>query len=243
MAEYDSMLDLLGEATIGSFGSSVFIHPDLPERAYGPNARFGGDGGESAAAGGAGVPAVTNYQLTLAAGNGGRILSGQGSYSAGSAVSITAEALPGYKFDRWTTGAAATFANVYSAATTFTMPGTAATVVANFLPVSASTADTEAPASPSAFISDNGVSPKKLTFYVNDPQDISVSIRTGVTYLLKNIRLGGYKLVEGEDYHIEDGQYLISAKYLSAIKKGDNIFTFDMNAGIDPQLIISIKSK
>jgi hypothetical protein len=199
-------------------------------------------GGAPGSTGVGGIVTVT-YPLTVTAGTGGRILTGQGSYTAGSLVNVSAEALPGYKFDRWTTGVAAPFANIYSSTTTFTMPSSAVTIVASFSAVNADTTNAEVSALPSVFISDNGVSPYKITFYPNDPQDISISLRTGLTYLLRGIRLGSYKLVEGTDYYIDDEQYLISAKFLSTLKKGDNIFTFDLNAGIKPQLIISVKSK
>jgi hypothetical protein len=53
-----SMLEALAGATIGNFGSSVFIHPDLPERAFEPNAPR--DGSASSPAGGA--PAVTSAE-------------------------------------------------------------------------------------------------------------------------------------------------------------------------------------
>jgi hypothetical protein len=51
MAEHSSMLEALKEATIGNFGSPVFIHPDLPERAYEANAPRDGSAGSSGGSG------------------------------------------------------------------------------------------------------------------------------------------------------------------------------------------------
>ena len=58
---------------------------------------------------------------------------GDGSYSAGATVSITADTPPaGQQFAGWT-GNNVTFANASSSTTTFTMPSSAVTVTANLL--------------------------------------------------------------------------------------------------------------
>jgi len=71
-----------------------------------------------------GTPTPTQYALTV---NGG---SGDGSYAAGTQVTITADApASGYVFDQWT---GATVASTTSATTTLTMPAAATTVTATY---------------------------------------------------------------------------------------------------------------
>lgn len=66
------------------------------------------------------------YTLTVGSG------SGDGSYQAGTVVAIQADAAPaGMVFDRWT-GDTALLASVTAAATTLTMPGSAASVTATY---------------------------------------------------------------------------------------------------------------
>jgi len=62
---------------------------------------------------------------------------GGGNYVQGATVTITADMPPeGQKFTNWTTtSAGVTFANANSASTSFTMPGNAVTVTANFEPL------------------------------------------------------------------------------------------------------------
>jgi uncharacterized protein (TIGR02145 family) len=68
------------------------------------------------------------YTVTVTGGKGG------GSYAQGATVSITATVPSGKQFDKWTTSSSlVSFANASSAATTFTMPGNAVTVTANFV--------------------------------------------------------------------------------------------------------------
>ena len=78
---------------------------------------------------------TTTYELTMAAdpGAGGTAtdLTGASPYAEDAEVSIKAEANEGYEFVNWT-ATAGTFDNDEAAETTFTMPGEAATVTANF---------------------------------------------------------------------------------------------------------------
>jgi hypothetical protein len=69
---------------------------------------------------------ITSYTLTVQNGTGG------GAYTAWQVVTVTANPAPaGQVFDKWTNTAGA-IANVYSASTTFTMPGSNATVTATY---------------------------------------------------------------------------------------------------------------
>jgi hypothetical protein len=79
---------------------------------------------------------VAVYQLTMAVAppNSGTANdeTDQSPYAAGTQVSIKAEASEGYRFVNWT-APAGTFGNLNDALTTFTMPGEAVTVTANFV--------------------------------------------------------------------------------------------------------------
>jgi len=83
----------------------------------------GGDDGSGPGNGGG-----TTYAVTVTNGAGG------GNYAQGATVTITANTPPtGQKFILWTTASAdVTLADANSASTTFTMPGNAVTVTANF---------------------------------------------------------------------------------------------------------------
>lgn len=71
--------------------------------------------------------------LTIIAGTGGSITSGNsGEYGEGEVVAITAEPDFGYTFSHWTSSNGGSFADAESASTTFTMPGNAVTITANF---------------------------------------------------------------------------------------------------------------
>ena len=106
---------------IGYSGSSVKTFAEAHDIAFEPLS--GGD-------------TDPTYALTVNSGTGG------GSYTAGTAVPITANAAPSGKvFDKWTGGNSGTFANVNSASTTFTMPGVAATITATYKNATATDGD------------------------------------------------------------------------------------------------------
>jgi len=68
---------------------------------------------------------AATYTLTVSGGT------GDGSYTAGQSVTITANAAPsGKTFDKWTSSYGGSFANANSASTTFTMPSNVVTVTA-----------------------------------------------------------------------------------------------------------------
>jgi len=93
--------------------------------------------------------AVPTYILSMAvspAGSGSASDdTGTGPYIEGASVSISASPNAGYVFVNWT-ATAGTFVDSNSASTTFTMPGEAATVTANFAPVITPTTLTVSPA-------------------------------------------------------------------------------------------------
>ncbi len=73
---------------------------------------------------------IPTYALTIIGGGTG--VSGAGSYTSGSVVPIDAGTKSGYIFSGWTTSGGGTFGTASSAATTFTMPASAATITANW---------------------------------------------------------------------------------------------------------------
>ena len=75
--------------------------------------------------------AIATYALTVSldGGNGATV---SGSYASGAAVSIDAGTRSGYTFNGWTSSSGGAFTNAGSASTTFTMPGNATTITANW---------------------------------------------------------------------------------------------------------------
>ena len=71
---------------------------------------------------------VVNATYTVTAING----TGGGSYSEGQTVTIKADSRSGYTFTGWSSSDSVTFANSSASTTTFTMPGKAVTITANY---------------------------------------------------------------------------------------------------------------
>jgi hypothetical protein len=91
------------------------------------------DADESEADPGDDTPAPSTHTLTITAGTGGTITTGEaGEYAAGAQVSIAAQPNSGYTFDEWSGTGGGTFADTTSAATTFTMPDGDAAITATF---------------------------------------------------------------------------------------------------------------
>ena len=77
------------------------------------------------------APPATAYTLTVNL-NGGSGGTTGGEYAENTIIPIDAGTKSGYSFNGWTTSNGGTFANVNSASTTFTMPGSATTITANW---------------------------------------------------------------------------------------------------------------
>ena len=89
--------------------------------------------GKASGGGGGDDPAPSTYSLTVRADTGGKITQGaSGYYEARKTIFIEAKADAGYKFTGWTSSNGGDFANSGSVSTTFTMPGNATIVTANF---------------------------------------------------------------------------------------------------------------
>lgn len=97
------------------------------------------------------------YALTVVNG------SGSGSYSAGQAVSISANSPgSGQQFEKWTSGGGGSFASETDAATTFTMPADAVTITATYQAIPDSGSDDD----------DTGSTPGETITVVEAPQGI-----------------------------------------------------------------------
>lgn len=73
------------------------------------------------------------YKLTITAGNGGSIVTGEdGNYEAGAVVTISADAQANYSFTGWTSTGGGSFGDINNRTTTFVMPAQATTVMAMF---------------------------------------------------------------------------------------------------------------
>ncbi|NLT39426.1 MAG: S-layer homology domain-containing protein, partial [Clostridiales bacterium] len=73
------------------------------------------------------------YSLTIIAGTGGTITTGtDGNYTKDTVITIAASPSTNYSFNRWTSTGGGSFADAYSASTTFTMPAGDAIITAEF---------------------------------------------------------------------------------------------------------------
>lgn len=112
-------LQTLGWWSDGQFYAAGTALSDLPN-----DVRF--------TAGYAYEPEPQSYNLTVAAGTGGSVLgTPSGSYTAGTAVDVTATADNGYRFTGWTVNGV-TLASPTNATATFSMPSNSVTLTAKF---------------------------------------------------------------------------------------------------------------
>ena len=122
----------------------------------------------------------TTYLLTVQNGTGG------GNYTAGTPVTITANAAPsGKEFDKWMGGNGGTFANENSATTTFTMPGNAATVMATYKNIGGGSHTITATAGTGGGISPSGA------VSVNDGGSQIFTISSNANYSIRDVTVDG----------------------------------------------------
>jgi hypothetical protein len=81
---------------------------------------------------------VTRYAVYLNSGIAGNITSAEGLYTAGTGISVSAEANSGYVFVNWTSSNGGTFANANSLNTVFTVPANDVALTANFASIDGS---------------------------------------------------------------------------------------------------------
>lgn len=86
---------------------------------------------------------------------------------------------------------------------------------------------------------DSILSQTTAVFETENPQDIAVNL-TGNGNMLLFIRNGNLPLVQGVDFRFTDGNIVISKDYLKKLPVGDTTLTFDMSAGKDPTLVITV---
>lgn len=177
---------------------------------------------------------VTAYTVTVS----GSYASptGAGSYAPGSTVNIHAGSRPGYTFVGWTSGHDVAIINAGSADASFTMPGYAVTVTANWR-YSGGGGSTAVSAQ---------VTPKEAVFdkdpaHVNH-RDVAVTLSSG-SYYLSGILLNGKALQKDVDYTVSGGTVTIKKDLLAALEEGSHPFTFDMSGGADPVLTVTVTGK
>ena len=136
-----TLADIFGTdtPTLGSDGT-ILIDPTGPAHnaipagtSWLPTTDQRGISRPQGAGGDIGAVELECYALTLTANTGGSITQGtNGEYAAGEVVSISATANNGYTFTGWVATGGGTFADATGAVTTYTMPGNAAAITANF---------------------------------------------------------------------------------------------------------------
>ncbi|MFC5471490.1 S-layer homology domain-containing protein [Cohnella suwonensis] len=93
----------------------------------------------------------------------------------------------------------------------------------------------------SRFTLDSAISPETAPFDKNASAQADVTATmtlNGNTF--QNISNGGTPLISGTDYTISSDTVTIKKEYLAALDAGDQVFMFDMSAGTDPTLIVTI---
>jgi len=85
------------------------------------------------------------------------------------------------------------------------------------------------------------ISPIKASFdkKTSAQADISVQLNANGNTLTA-VKKQGSDLIQGTDYTVTGASIVIKKQYLATLPKGKNTITFDMNAGDDPQLEITV---
>ncbi|MDQ6422853.1 S-layer homology domain-containing protein [Paenibacillus sp. LHD-117] len=93
----------------------------------------------------------------------------------------------------------------------------------------------------SRFTLDSVISPETAPFDKNASAQANViATMTLNGNTLQKISNGGTPLISGSDYTVTGDTVTIKKEYLAALDAGDQVFTFDMSAGTDPTLTITI---
>ena len=71
-------------------------------------------------------------------------------------------------------------------------------------------------------------------------EDITITL-TGNGNTLSDVTNNGEKLERGKDYTVDGDKVTIKGEYLDGLAAGEYTFTFDMNRGTDPTLIVTIE--
>ncbi len=156
-------------------------------------------------------------------------LTGSGSYAAGSTVSIYAGNRSSYTFAGWSSSDVA-ITNAGQKNASFTMPGKAVTVTANW---------SYNGGAGLSYI-DASVSTAKADYLKYGGKDVTTILFSG-SYTLKDLKNGSYTLKKGTDYTVSGSTIAIKAGYLDSLTVGKQVITFDMSGGADPVLTITIE--
>lgn len=132
-AQY-KLTDAGGSQTIAGWQTTNIFEGLSANTAYTIYAKYSGN--DTCLESAEGTQAVTTsaiYSLTIQAGNGGKIIQGTGgSYEEGANIALEAQPDTGYTFTGWTASDGGAFTDDKALATTFTMPGSPTTIIANF---------------------------------------------------------------------------------------------------------------
>lgn len=177
------------------------------------------------------IQVMYDYNIHTVTVNGGM---GNGAYTYGDTVTITADAAPrGMRFQRWD-AAGVTLANPRDETTSFSMPDGDVTVTAVYRKISV----------PGPGYTDAGLDLQSAAFDRNpdaaDNRDVTVTLSPG-SYSLDDIRLRGVLLTAGKDYSVSGGSYTFKKEFLTGLSEGDHRITFGMSGGTDPVLTVTVK--
>lgn len=84
------------------------------------------------------------------------------------------------------------------------------------------------------------LSATKAEFDKGDGKDLVVTLNAG-SHSLQKITVGSYTLVKDVDYTQDGSVITIRAAYLNTLSPGEQVLVFDMSAGADPVLTLTVK--
>ena len=164
-------------------------------------------------------PPVT-YTLTIRAGAGGSITQGtSGNCAQGTIINISANANSGYTFNGWTSSYGGAFGNAGSASTTFTMPGNATTITANFISTEVEPPDTTPTPTPT-ILNPYPVISHPNAWSVDSSGNATAKIDAPFEKFVRLLNNG--VVINPSNYTVTDGSTIITFKaiYLETLSAG-----------------------
>ena len=164
-------------------------------------------------------PPVT-YTLTIRAGAGGSITQGtSGNCAQGTIINISANANSGYTFNGWTSSYGGAFGNAGSASTTFTMPGNATAITANFISTEVEPPDTTPTPTPT-ILNPYPVISHPNAWSVDSSGNATAKIDAPFEKFVRLLNNG--VVINPSNYTVTDGSTIITFKaiYLETLSAG-----------------------
>lgn len=171
------------------------------------------------------------YSLTYDT-TGGGVVTGSAGASFGDTITLVVKPEDGYELDTLIAKKADSEDIALDANHTFIMPASDVTVLATFKPARLAYVDAKL----SSLVAVFDKSPANAAY-----KDASVTLDPG-NYLFSNIVHDGKILKEGKHYTKDGFVFTFSKEYLSHLEVGVQAFTFDMNGGEDPVLMVLVSS-